>query len=434
MARRFTLDGHIGQLVVQGTRLTRDVAERVVGGSVSLSTTEVTQLDLSLVDNGFDTLRSGLFSAGTPTSRGSRCDFGGLPLEVRAIEVSPRGEDHALRITARSLGASAARRAKGNHVLRDLSPTEYVKRGAKLFGLKFVGQPSAKRHNIGRQKGESEYDVWQRLATELGYDCFEAAGVVYFGKPTWLIDQGEELVVAWKGRRTGEQIDQLPTCRRTGDDAKRLATVTANLRGALGRRALPGLRLSLDGVPTFDGRYMIDSVNLDLTDGSPVVVGASTAINPKPQPPGKKVRATGGDTSSSADGTTSTGATGAKSASAFVGVALAQLGDTYVYGAHPDPGVPDPSAFDCSGLVAYAAGRVGVPYPGTSSSQYDASIKISVEEAISTRGALLHAEGHIAISLGNGKTVEAANPGVGVVSYNAAGRFSGGGKIPGMRY
>ena len=57
-----------------------------------------------------------------------------------------------------------------------------------------------------------------------------------------------------------------------------------------------------------------------------------------------------------------------------------------------------------------------------------------METAIRTRGALLWHPGHIAISLGNGRTIEAANPSAGVVSYGARGRFQAGALIPGMRY
>lgn len=428
----YSLEGRIGRLIVRGGRLRADVAASITSASVALSSQEVTQLDLALVDNDFDIARSGLFTPGSRTTRGSRCDYGGLALEVRAVELAPRGEDNILRVTARSVGAGNARRMRGHRVRRKLSPTQYVQLGAKEAGLKFVGQPSAQRNAIARQKDESEWDTWQRLAVELGYYCFEVAGTVYFGKPTWLIDHTKTLRVAWKGRQTGAGIDALPVCRRSGDDAKRAATITAQLRGRLGEDALPGMRYVQHGIPLFDGAYMVDNVTLPLGENQPATVTAVTPINPKPQPPPKPSRASGGDTSSSPD--SSSGATGARSAAAFVAVALAQAGDAYVYAAEASVSDPDPNAFDCSELVQWAAGRVGVPFTDGSASQIAACHAISVEQAIRTRGALLYHPGHIAISLGNGRTIEAANSRVGVVSYSAAGRFTQGGLIPGMRY
>lgn len=435
----YSLDGRLSKLIVMGGKLKGNVVDNIVSASLSMSSTEVTQLTIVLVDNGFDVLRSKLFDAGTPTTAGSRCDYGNLDLEVRAIEIGARGTDHVLTITARSYGAGRLKRAKGPLIRKSVTPTQFAALEAKRAGLKFVGQPSAKRKAISRQVGkdaESSWDTLQRLARELGYVCFEAAGVVYFGKPTWITGHTETLRIPWKGAKTDDAIDQLPTCRRSGDDRKNAATVAASLRGDLGEQARPGMALVLDGIPTFDGRYMVDNVTIGLAEGAAATVSASTPENPKPQPPPKPHKKTspGPGKGSGSTSTTTTGATGARSAAAFVAIALQQAGDNYIYGAHPSPSIANPNAFDCSGLVAWAAGRVGVPFPGTSSSQYAACRKISVADAIATRGALLHHEGHIAISLGNGQTIEAANPGVGVVSYNAAGRFTGGGLIPGMRY
>lgn len=440
MARRatYSLDGRLGNLIVRGARLKGNIADSVTSATLSLSSSEATQLDLTLIDEGWEVLRSGLFSAGTPTKAGSRCDYGDLDLEVRAIEVGPRGVDHAIRITARSLGVGKLKRAKGPLIRKNLTPSQFVKLEAKRAGLKCIAQPSPKRKAIARQTGkdaETSWDTCQRLAKELGYVCFEAAGVLYFGQPTWLTQRTKELRVEWKGKRTDDAIEAIPTCRRSGDDRRKVAQVDALLRGKLGELARPGMALVLDGIPTFDGRYMVDAVTLPLAEGTPATVTASTAENPKPEPPPKKTKTSPGKgkTGGSSD-SGSTGATGSKSAAAFVGYALAQAGDTYIYGAETSPTDPNPNAFDCSELVQWAAARAGVTFVDGSSAQIAACRSISVADAIRTKGALLWHPGHIAISLGNGRTIEAANSRVGVVSYNAAGRFQRGGLIPGMRY
>lgn len=432
----YDLDGRLGKLIVRGARLKGDVAEAVTSATLSLSSTEATQLDITLVDDGWDVLRSGLFSAGTPTKAGSRCDFANLDLEVRAIEVAPRGVDNALRITARSLGVGKLKRARGALVRKNLTPSQFVKLEAKRAGLKCIAQPSPKRKSIARQTGkdaETSWDTCQRLAKELGYVCFEAAGTLYFGRPTWLTERTKELRVTWKGAKTDGAIDALPTCRRSGDDRKLVATVEAMLRGDLGEDARPGMALILAGVPTFDGRYMVDTVTLPLAEEAAATVSASTPENPKPEPPPKKKKSSPGK-GKGGKGVDDSSSGGAKSAAAFVGYALAQAGDTYIYGAEASVSDPNPNAFDCSELVQWAAGRAGVPFTDGSSAQIAACRSISVEQAIRTKGALLWHPGHIAISLGNGRTIEAANSRVGVVSYNAASRFQRGGLIPGMRY
>ena len=106
-------------------------------------------------------------------------------------------------------------------------------------------------------------------------------------------------------------------------------------------------------------------------------------------------------------------------------------GKRYVYGAEAAKTDPDPRAFDCSELIEWAASRAGIPgVPDGSEAQIASCDLISVDTAISTRGALLYAPGHIAISLGNGSTIEASSEARPVGQLNARGRnWSKGGKL-----
>nr|WP_246390195.1 NlpC/P60 family protein [Nocardioides soli] len=108
----------------------------------------------------------------------------------------------------------------------------------------------------------------------------------------------------------------------------------------------------------------------------------------------------------------------------MVAFALAQNGKPYVYGGH------GPSVWDCSGLVQGATAAAGHVLPAPSSSQAaavaGAGKGMSIDAAIRTRGALLFIQTstahHVAISLGNGSTIEAMNPEAGVAIGSAAGR------------
>jgi peptidoglycan hydrolase-like protein with peptidoglycan-binding domain len=126
------------------------------------------------------------------------------------------------------------------------------------------------------------------------------------------------------------------------------------------------------------------------------------------------------------------------SAELFVQRALAQNGDRYVFGAETNLNDKNPNAFDCSELVQWAAHQAGVKVPDGSWNQEamskNAGMKISVEEALRTRGALLFKPGHVAISLGDGRTIEAKGSKWGVGVFNGQGRFTSGGLIPGMSY
>ena len=133
----------------------------------------------------------------------------------------------------------------------------------------------------------------------------------------------------------------------------------------------------------------------------------------------------------------------------FLDSALAQRGDAYVWGAEARASDPNPRAFDCSELVQWAAARAGVQLPDGSWLQYralaDQGATISVEQALHTPGALLFSfstlptagsgrpsEAHVAISLGDGRTVEAQSPSTGVGSWEAGNRFQYAAVIPGL--
>lgn len=138
---------------------------------------------------------------------------------------------------------------------------------------------------------------------------------------------------------------------------------------------------------------------------------------------------------------------GAGATEAFVQAALAQTGDSYVFGAETRMDDPDPKTFDCSELVQWAAHRAGVEVPDGSWNQYLQLQRqggaIDVEQALRTPGALLFSfsspptsgagrpsQAHVAISLGDGRTIEAKGTQYGVGSWPAGNRFNYAAVIP----
>lgn len=130
---------------------------------------------------------------------------------------------------------------------------------------------------------------------------------------------------------------------------------------------------------------------------------------------------------------------------AFVDIALSQRGDRYVFGHEVDFRDPDPAAFDCSELVEWAAARCGVPFVDGAQNQRNACRKagtlIPLDQARRTRGALLFrinespGDDHVAISLGNGETIEARGKAFGVNVFPVAGRhWTHAGLIPGFTH
>jgi len=133
----------------------------------------------------------------------------------------------------------------------------------------------------------------------------------------------------------------------------------------------------------------------------------------------------------------------------FLDSAEAQVGDPYVWGVDASVSDPNPTAFDCSELTRWAAGRAGFDLDDGTWLQYlqlkDANALMSVDEAMHTPGALLFRfsseptpgsgrpdDAHVAISLGDGRTVEASDPSVGVIYGEADNGFNYAAFLPGI--
>ncbi|HEY5821013.1 MAG TPA: NlpC/P60 family protein [Propionibacteriaceae bacterium] len=132
----------------------------------------------------------------------------------------------------------------------------------------------------------------------------------------------------------------------------------------------------------------------------------------------------------------------------FLKQARDQRGDTYLYGSTPKLSAKNPSSFDCSSLTQWAANKAGVKIPRTAEYQYmdlkQRNLLIPVDEAIKTPGALLFyfsreptsslpaGQAHVAISKGDGKTIEAKGRAYGVGEFSAKHRFNYAGVIPGI--
>jgi cell wall-associated NlpC family hydrolase len=131
----------------------------------------------------------------------------------------------------------------------------------------------------------------------------------------------------------------------------------------------------------------------------------------------------------------------------LIDVAATQVGKPYVFGAEAALDDPDPTAFDCSELTQWAAHQAGLTLPDGAAGQYrycrNAGTTMSVGQALRTPGALVFsfdgepgptggepAKAHVAISLGDGRTVEAKGRAYGVVVTDAADRFNFAAAVP----
>lgn len=115
-------------------------------------------------------------------------------------------------------------------------------------------------------------------------------------------------------------------------------------------------------------------------------------------------------------------------AGGVVDVARSQLGMPYVWG-----GASPATSFDCSGLMQWSFGRVGVRLPRTAQEQYDATARVPRDQL--QPGDLLFFSGtdsadpafitHVGLYAGGGLMISASNPSTGVEEVPALSGYWG---------
>lgn len=130
---------------------------------------------------------------------------------------------------------------------------------------------------------------------------------------------------------------------------------------------------------------------------------------------------------------------GVVTGAAVVKRAMSQSGDPYIYGTEVDLDDPNPAAFDCSELVQWVCHQLGIKpeMPDGSAAQRAFceahGTMIGIEDAVKTAGALLFGDGHVAISRGDGTTIEARGKAYGVGSWSSKNRpWVAAAKIPAL--
>jgi peptidoglycan DL-endopeptidase CwlO len=109
--------------------------------------------------------------------------------------------------------------------------------------------------------------------------------------------------------------------------------------------------------------------------------------------------------SSEADAAPAPSAPVSGSAGQAVATALAQVGDSYVYGA------VGPDSFDCSGLTMYAWAAAGVSLPHSSSMQAGAGQAVAYSDMQPGDLVFYYSPiSHVGMYIGNGQLVHASNP------------------------
>lgn len=327
------------------------------------------------------------------TSTGTGASIGGAtPTSAGATTVAP-DSDPALRTATGALPAYSGT--------------------ASWFGGPSGGAPFtmglSKEAGLHPGTPEDPQGLWY-CAMRWPYAVMNTAGEITLAVPSNLVDKAKQW---WNGRRV-------------------LVINTVNQKAVVLRAADWGPATSTGRVIDMS-QYALETALAGATDVQVDIRFApdGAQLGPYTLPPATDSQQAAGQAAS----------TGSKSREDFITIAAAQVGDSYVWGAQPKVSDPNPGAFDCSALVQWAAGRVGVSLPRTSEEQWAAiqaaKTTLTVDQASKTQGALMFPAdaSHVVISVGDGlHTIEAMGTQYGVVEGSIGNRFANAGTIPGMDY
>ena len=180
--------------------------------------------------------------------------------------------------------------------------TEYVKRAAAKFGLKFWGQETTKKYSItkasGGKQADSVWNVLDRLATDSKYVIFETNGFLIFASEAyllhkWGINYGDTVQVyntklkrnqpkptnyiplqypaVVKGVPGAFVALKYPTINVSNNDP-RYGSGSIIVDRANGTQIRPGMTAYVGNVPGLNGYYLIESVSFEDRTPNPVTV------------------------------------------------------------------------------------------------------------------------------------------------------------------
>lgn len=452
--------GPLRDLLIQGTQLQGDFGAAVLGAPTFTAGIETVP---NVVFTVADPEGELLWKVGNLWTRGTLVQYRDAWLRIDQVVFEPGGHGTGqLSITCVDDIVFALMNLKGARTAEGISATQWIAQELALAGIDpnrhFLGEAVPTQSVIARDEEDQEGSGGQggepsawttavRLARELGKRIFVSGRRLVFGSSAFAMQwtaTGPLRVTRHAGDfQPGERWMDMPTARYTSvGDRSDVLEVTGRVPTSRAKFFRPGVPVLVRATPAIaageDRLFMCSAVSFDLgTDTSGADVTLLLPVDPPPQPPQQKTSA-GTNGGSTGNGESVSGGGTDAQIDRFVALALQQAGKNYVYGANPGSGNANPGSFDCSSLVQWAALRTGIPDPTRTTYTQIAKIRsagriIAVQSAINTKGALLFNNGpeHVAISLGNGKTIEAMNSQAGVRQGNAAGRFVTGGLLVG---
>lgn len=419
----------VDDIYLRGAGLSKQLIESVTECKMDGSFSAINQITITFIDPGWKILNSGILSLNASVSVE---DF---EMEIASVDTGDSAGIENVTIKCRSKVIRQLKNRRGTRVLKHASPSDFVISECKAIGAKYKVQGSADRKQVARdvpKKGTQEVETppsswttFNRFSGELGYVCFETAGVIYFGRPSYFISEGaiNDTFLTYhyhSGKDDDHRTYSVPSGTRSVDSPGQ--SVQFDVHVASLKTIRTGMRFHLEGVPTFNTNYLVTQFSIDMLDPQRIVsITGGVAMNPDAQETtGRQERR------------------GTRLASDFVYWVQKQIGNKYVSNTQAGLGDFDPNTFDGDELAQWAAAQVGVYLPEGANNQIEYcesfGTTMSLSSGIKTRGAILWRDGHIGIVVGNDQVIESISGRVGIKKGGAASRYKRAAKVPSLFY
>lgn len=296
-----------------------DVLSSVLDARVNYSMDMVTELDVNIFDTGFMFGSNNYFrvtndvyyttksiSSFDDSEEGTTIRYKTLAMEIAEVSVSQsQGFNPIWNIKCRTKAIQQMKRDKNPGALSSSSGTAFVAAAAKKYGLEFIGEETSKSVKINKASGtnaaDSLWNVLQNLASSAKFKLFEADGTLYFASMKWLLHKWgtrSMIVQVEKKNKSNGKIEKkdvrrkfiplvpgklgkdfelmsLPEMRKSDNDPLE-ASGSAVIARMNGTSLRPGMTVFVDGIPSFVGYYLINSVDYDELTPNPVSISFST--------------------------------------------------------------------------------------------------------------------------------------------------------------
>jgi hypothetical protein len=269
-------------LTIAGASTSLVIADAITSIALSADAGSVAQLTIEATDPAGVIARSGLATTGTAVS------WYADPWQVGSVTTT-WGSDNTITLAfdCRSTLARKLRKVYKASAEKKVSPSAWVARRVAAAGGRAVCQASSVQATIAQKSGndrQSELDVIESLASEVGWTWVEWGGTLWFGSRHWAWTGGGGArlwQVNWKADPANDALAADLTL--DDDDTESAASGSVSVPYDYGIKMRPWDRIRLGGFGSRNGIYLIDAVSITGDKATPVALTVS-----QPLPPSKK--------------------------------------------------------------------------------------------------------------------------------------------------